>query len=104
MALAGEFGFKVPDTAEDALCKRLRLHNIPWAEGFNESDIDTYAEFLDLAPVLRRERFKTLASNDVELYIELEISRVEYGSRKERISGITQGALERFPERYRSES
>lgn len=100
IALAHEFGFKVPDTAEEALLKRLRLHYIPWAEGFNEASESNYMAYLAL-PQPEREKLYSSMSNDTwELYVALELARMEFEWRSKRFAGITQDKVDAHPEWY----
>jgi hypothetical protein len=101
VALAHEFGFKVPDTAEEAMEKRLRLHHIPWAEGFEPEREQEYAAFLEMTHEDRRTRYDAMTDDDAELYVALEVARMEFEWRSKRYDGITQEKIDAYPEWYR---
>jgi aspartate aminotransferase-like enzyme len=100
VALAHEFGFKVPDTAEEAMRKRLRLHHVPWAEGFDEASEEEYAAFLEMPQAERRKLYATMTDEASELYVVIEIARMEFEWREKRFDGITQEKIDAHPEWY----
>ncbi|MCS4089267.1 hypothetical protein [Rhizobium sp. BK176] len=100
VALAHEFGFKVPDTAEEAMRKRLRLHGIPWAEGFDEAREDEYLAYLEMPQRERDKLRKAMPDETSELYVALEIARMEFEWRAKRFDSITQEKIDAHPEWY----
>lgn len=86
---------------DEEIRERLRLRYLPYAEGFDVGEIETYEHFLAMTPDEQGLYMQPLGDGEYELFVQLLTSRAVYKDPVDRYPGsIDQAKVDAYPERY----